>query len=258
MILTGPEIVRAVRRGEIVIEPFAKSNVEPNSYRVTLGNNLLEGLLSINRGFAETHGLTVYAGRLVEAQLIPTGWTSQILSTIADVTQLFTARCGPAVVEWALRGGLAIPVDYSRTGDGDNVAAKGAVISEGTCEGHALLIDSGGVADLIKASEKPIVSVGQPLPQPTEGCVSRLVQRISTYSQPPVVIADRPYAILATLIPHVAGFVFHQGAARFCHLAILLREHRVPAVAVPMSPMPSNGDVVCVGSNGYISIGRTL
>lgn len=216
-----------------------------------------EGLLAINRGLAETHDLTVYEGRLVEAQLIPTGWTSQMLSTIADVTRLFTARCGPAVVEWALRGGLAIPVDYSRTGDVDNVAAKGVVISEGTCEGPALLIDSGGVADLIKASEEPIVSVGQPLPLPTEGYVSQLVQRISTYSQPPVVIADRPYAILATLIPHVAGFVFHRGAARFCHLAILLREHRVPAVAVPMSPMPSNGDVVCVGSNGYISIGRT-
>ncbi len=70
-------------------------------------------------------------------------------------------------------------------------------------------------------------------------------------------IADRPYAILATLIPHVAGFVFHRGAARFCHLAILLREHRVPAVTAPMSPMPFNGDIVCVGPNGYISIGRT-
>lgn len=41
MILTGPEIVRAVRRGEIVIEPFTKSNVEPNGYRVTLGDSLL-------------------------------------------------------------------------------------------------------------------------------------------------------------------------------------------------------------------------
>ncbi|MGH3855743.1 MAG: PEP/pyruvate-binding domain-containing protein [Pseudonocardiaceae bacterium] len=216
-----------------------------------------DGLLAINRGLADTRELTVYEGRRAELQLIPSGWTSQMLSTIADVTRLFAARCGPAVVEWSLRGDLAIPVDYSRTGNVENIAAKGTVISEGTCEGPALLIDSGGVTDLIKASEEPIVSVGQPLPPPTEGYVSQLVQRISTYSQPPVVITDRPYAILATLIPHVTGFVFHRGAARFCHLAILLREHHVPAVTALMSPMPSNGDIVCMGSNGYISIGRT-
>ena len=41
MILTGPEIARAVRRGEIVIKPFTKDNLEPNSYRVTLGDSLL-------------------------------------------------------------------------------------------------------------------------------------------------------------------------------------------------------------------------
>lgn len=41
MILTGPEIAREVRRGEIVIKPFTKDNLEPNSYRVTLGDSLL-------------------------------------------------------------------------------------------------------------------------------------------------------------------------------------------------------------------------
>ncbi|MGH3550647.1 MAG: PEP/pyruvate-binding domain-containing protein [Pseudonocardiaceae bacterium] len=213
------------------------------------------GLFAINRGLADTDELTVYEGRLAEPQLIPTGWTSQMLSTIADVTRLFTARCGPAVVEWSLHGDLATPVDYSRTGAAEDVAAKGAVISEGTCEGPALLMDPAGIGDLVKASEEPIVSVGQPLPLPTEGYVSQLVQRISTYSQPPVVIAERPYAIFATLIPHVAGFVFYRGAARFCHLAILLREYRVPAVSTPIISLPFNGDIVCLRSNGYISIG---
>ncbi|MGH3687633.1 MAG: PEP/pyruvate-binding domain-containing protein [Pseudonocardiaceae bacterium] len=216
-----------------------------------------DGLLEINRGLADAHELTVYEGQFAGPQLILAGWTSQMLSTIADVTRLFAARCGSTVVEWSLHGDLAIPVDYSRTGDVENFAAKGAVISEGACEGPALLMDSGGVAELVTASEEPIVSVGQPLPRPPEGYVAQLVQRISTYSQPPVVIADRPYAILATLIPHVAGFVFYRGAARFCHLAILLREHRVPAVTAPMSPMPFDGDIVCLGSNGDISIGKT-
>lgn len=215
-----------------------------------------EGLLAINRGFADTHELTVYEDQITEPKLIPTGWTSETLSTIADVTRLFTAHCGPAVVEWALRGDVAIPMDYSRTGNVENIATKGAVISEGTCEGPALLVDSGGVADLIRTSEEPIVSVGEPLPSPTEGYVSQLLQRINTYPHPPVVIAARPYAILATLIPHVAGFVFHRGAPRFCHLAILLREYRVPALTASMSPMPLNGDIVHVDSYGHIRIGR--
>lgn len=39
--LTGEEIIRAVESGEIVIEPFTKDNVNPNSYNLTLGNELL-------------------------------------------------------------------------------------------------------------------------------------------------------------------------------------------------------------------------
>jgi phosphoenolpyruvate-protein kinase (PTS system EI component) len=37
---------------------------------------------------------------------------------------------------------------------------------------------------------------------------------------------------LAALIPYVGGFVFEQ-ASMLCHLAILLRESQVPAVASP-------------------------
>lgn len=39
--LTGEEIIRAVQSGEIVIDPFTKDNVNPNSYNLTLGNELL-------------------------------------------------------------------------------------------------------------------------------------------------------------------------------------------------------------------------
>lgn len=40
MILTGPEIMRARERGEIVIEPFDPESVNPNSYNFRLGNTL--------------------------------------------------------------------------------------------------------------------------------------------------------------------------------------------------------------------------
>ncbi|MBF4615496.1 dCTP deaminase domain-containing protein [Curtobacterium sp. VKM Ac-1376] len=40
MILTGPQIVKAVDAGDIVIEPFHEANVNPNSYNFTLGSTL--------------------------------------------------------------------------------------------------------------------------------------------------------------------------------------------------------------------------
>lgn len=38
--LSGNEIINAVERGDIVITPFNKENVNPNSYNVTLGKEL--------------------------------------------------------------------------------------------------------------------------------------------------------------------------------------------------------------------------
>lgn len=40
MILTGPEIARAVSRGEIQLSPFSMRNINPNSYNYHLGNTL--------------------------------------------------------------------------------------------------------------------------------------------------------------------------------------------------------------------------
>jgi len=39
--LTGEEIIKAVENGDILIEPFDKNNVNPNSYNLTLGDELL-------------------------------------------------------------------------------------------------------------------------------------------------------------------------------------------------------------------------
>lgn len=39
--LTGEEIIKAVEEGKIVIEPFDKSNVNPNSYNLTLSDELI-------------------------------------------------------------------------------------------------------------------------------------------------------------------------------------------------------------------------
>ena len=39
--LSGEEIIEAVNRGDIVIKPFNKDNVNPNSYNLTLGDELI-------------------------------------------------------------------------------------------------------------------------------------------------------------------------------------------------------------------------
>lgn len=41
MILSGKEIEKEVRSGNIVINPFSPSQVNPNSYNLTLHNELL-------------------------------------------------------------------------------------------------------------------------------------------------------------------------------------------------------------------------
>ena len=41
MILSGKEIEREVKNGNIVINPFSPSQVNPNSYNLTLHNELL-------------------------------------------------------------------------------------------------------------------------------------------------------------------------------------------------------------------------
>lgn len=41
MILTGPEILKQRKKGNIIINPFDEKNINPNSYNLTLGDTLL-------------------------------------------------------------------------------------------------------------------------------------------------------------------------------------------------------------------------
>ena len=39
--LTGEEIIKEVENGNIVIDPFDKNNINPNSYNLTLSDELI-------------------------------------------------------------------------------------------------------------------------------------------------------------------------------------------------------------------------
>lgn len=169
-------------------------------------------------------------------------------------------RHGDAVVEWVFRAGRPVLVDYSLVDPGSTTALPvglGAVVSSGSCRGPALVIPSSATGMLAQDSVAPVVSVGALLPHPTETTVNDVYEVITNLEgPPPVVVVDRPYAVLATLIPYVAGFVFTQPAARLCHLAILLRENSIPAICVAAEVAPQDGERVAFGSDGRLHRGR--
>jgi hypothetical protein len=71
-------------------------------------------------------------------------------------------------------------------------------------------------------------------------CLARLPQR-------PIVVTERPWAILSVLFDQVAGFVFREGSL-LCHLAILLREQRIPSLICPDMDVPEEAMLALVGS----------
>ncbi|MFN2425972.1 MAG: deoxycytidine deaminase, partial [Candidatus Binatia bacterium] len=74
MILTGPSIHTALKRGDITIRPFDKSQLNPNSYNYHLGGSLvtlgasakpLREIVLPSRGYILKPG-TVYLGATLE------------------------------------------------------------------------------------------------------------------------------------------------------------------------------------------------
>ena len=212
-----------------------------------------DGLLSLNRGTASTDEFLI----LNDATLTtaPSGWSGSTLTVIDRVTRQLVNQHGDAVVEWVLRAGRPVLVDYSLVDPAAAAALPvglGSVISSGSCRGPAVVIPSSASEMLAEDSVAPVVSVGTHLPHPAETAVNDVYEAITHLPEPPVVVVDRPYAVLATLIPYVAGFVFTRPAARLCHLAILLREHRTPAICVPAEATPQDGELVAFDVDGQL------
>jgi len=85
---------------------------------------------------------------------------------------------------------------------------------------------------LTRVSIGPAVSVATADGPAAADYLSDLLRQVRMSPEPPIVRASRPYAALSILIGSVAGFVFEQGSV-LSHLAILLREAKVPAVFGP-------------------------
>lgn len=103
MILTGAEIARAVRRGEIVIEPFTKDNLEPNSYRVTLGESLLvsnEIDLDVRKSPQMRRDVIPPSGYILDPNELYLGETAEILGAHSFATTLHATRSVASLGVW--------------------------------------------------------------------------------------------------------------------------------------------------------------
>ena len=193
----------------------------------------LEGLLAINRGTASTvnfmldaQGEVKISGNLIAAP----NMTREQKILLFEATQQAQIEFGRVQLEWVSDGDQLYIIDYSLLDTvGTPPEEDGTrIISAGYANGLPVVVDAS--RDIEQLSIAASVSLTD-IPSPTAmgALIAQLYERIRTQDGPVIVVSPRPYAALAPLIPFAAGFVFEQ-ASTLCHLAILLREHGVPAI----------------------------
>ncbi len=218
-----------------------------------------EGLMALNRGTAggETivvDDVTQGFGADADVRIEQSGAALRpYLDQIARFTAAMDAVHGSVTLEWVYADDRLHFVDYSLLGGHDLVSvAHGEVcISPGTGRGPLLRLDDDDL--LHRLSTGPAVSIDKSQDVSEHEGLARIVERVTACVEKPIVVAARPYAVLSVLIDHVAGFVFDRGSA-LGHLAILLREAGVPAVAATgvegIEAVISDGTVTTTGRKG--------
>lgn len=193
----------------------------------------LEGLLAINRGTASTVTFMLDAQGQVKTAGNPAAvpaMTAEQRMLLCRATQQAQVEFGRVQLEWVSDGDQLYIIDYSLLDAiGTPPEEDGTrIISAGYANGLPVVVDAS--RDIEQLSIAACVSLTD-IPSPTAlgALIAQLYERIRAHEGPVIVVSPRPYAALAPLVPFAAGFVFEQ-ASTLCHLAILLREHGVPAI----------------------------
>jgi len=238
----GAELHTAIVRGFVRGELGVISRLTPQGLLVEYTP---DGLLALNRGIADAQCLLIGGedrADNLENVTLPGRGAAVLphLKAIATATERMTDRFGPVALEWVLAGGRPYVVDYSPTCSGGVVDGSDQVeLSHGAAHGPLLRLDDDET--LTRLSVGPAVSINKVRDVTDHAYISRVLKAIRSMDVKPIVFARRPYAVLSVFIADVAGFVFERGSV-LCHLAILLREAGVPAVAAP--GLDGQGDVV--------------
>jgi len=189
-----------------------------------------DGLLAINRGTAHAATCRIAGDGQVTGQAPPLA--PERLIQLHRATLSAQAEIGSIRIEWVAGAHGLLAVDFSDTGpEAARPTAQSDIVSHGYA--RAPLMHVAPDAALTAISVAASVSLNA-IPEADEmgAWFGDLMVRVKAAGEPPIVVVDRPYAALAALIPHVAGFVF-ENASVLCHLAILLRERGLPAVQSP-------------------------
>jgi hypothetical protein len=220
-----------------------------------------EGLLNINRGIAHCDRISVrdgeqpLSGSNVVCEGGPELFTdfADALPQILSFTRLMNQEQPGTQLEWVLEAGVPYFVDFSREQASLTRSEQvGTVaISQGVARGAVLHL----VADemLYRLSIGPAVSVDKFSDVLDHDGLQSLVNLVASAPHKPILFSKRPYAVLSVFFEHVAGFVFAEGAV-LCHLAILLREARLPAV-ICSNLRAEDGDEALI-TDGHLDIFR--
>ncbi|HEX8742817.1 MAG TPA: PEP/pyruvate-binding domain-containing protein [Thermoleophilaceae bacterium] len=237
------ELLGLVRGGferrAFIVRDFVGGSFGAISSELDDGGVLIEaspdGLMSMNRGTAG--GIRVI---VVRDEGVETDAADPELERSAPTIARFTRELGrelPGVhMEWVVEDGTPYFVDFSSEDRDIHVARDGdaVMMAPGAARGQLLALTDDDLLE--RLSIGPAVSVGYSDEAIEHEELRALIAAVAAEPRRPIVFARRPYAVLATLFDHVAGFVFADGSL-LCHLAILIREAGLPAVLAPEPPL---------------------
>lgn len=236
-----------------IIRPFVRGDA--GVITSPLGDNVLaeicpEGLLALNRGTAPAVQASVAVdGAFALDDGVPPACLAA-LDSASEAIVGFSAAMSVAhqaeTLEWVAVGQELWFTDFSKADGATNELVSGRMISVGVHTGT--VVDLRDHDDLLeRLSVGPAVSINKSSDVADSSLLGRLHERIAESGDRPVVRATYPYAVLSVILDEVGAFIFDRGSA-LCHLAILLREARVPAVVTDAETTPQvtiiNGEVL--------------
>lgn len=218
------------RTHTVVIRDFIKGEygLITRSAQTSRGEELIadissDGLLAMNRGSAVSEIISL--DEISNNHVLKQSNLNLLRAVTADALK----NLGEVQIEWVLANNLLYALDYSPVVESKlALSHDGRVMSQGFARGRAFVInvteeiESYSIAPSMSLNEVPSISAYGRL-------FADIVEEIEQLDAPAIIIAKRPYAALASIIPWASGFIFEKGSL-LCHLGVLLREKKLPAI----------------------------
>lgn len=152
-------------------------------------------------------------------------------AAIVAASRVLTASLGEGVILEAEGVGESI---YLLGCSSSQLVEDFDVLTPGAIKGRAFVVQENEMLEHIsKSFAVSVASREQRVEQLLDSILRRLAEERTLHPDEKIIcIAKSPTGGLAYLFDHVDGFIFQEGSP-LCHIAILLREHGIPASIVP-------------------------